>query len=172
MPEGPDFVDLKSNIKGISYANGSYEDFHPVKPEPEKPVSAIPVQKYKLEPDGKKFRYGDLYLKEMKMYRFVLQKNDPELSKAVKKAKSSKWKKYIGFGAIPFGAATILYYGVYKFYSDPSNSLYNPDLASAALYDTFTNAAVTVACGAIGITCNIQHKKHNKKVVDIYNALP
>jgi hypothetical protein len=173
MQDGPDFVDLKSNIKTIRYENGLVEDLQPVKPKAEvKSVTTVPVESTKIEPLGKRFKCGDIYLKEMKMYKFALQKNDETLTKAIKKAKSSKWKKYFIFGMIPFGAATAGYYAIYKVYADPTSSLYNPDLASAALFDSYTNAAITIACGTIGMTYTILHKKHNKRVVDIYNALP
>jgi hypothetical protein len=171
LQDGPDFIDLKSNIKSIRYANGQLEQFQTMKPVTE---IAVPVRvaRQKIEPFGKRYKCGDQYLKESKMYRFVLQEDDPALRKAVKKAKSMKWKKYIGFGAIPFGAATVLYYGIYKLYSDPSSGFYDPQLASAALFDCYTEAAITVACGTIGITYNILHKKQNKKVVNMYNSLP
>lgn len=172
MQDGPDFVDLRSNIKSIRYVNGTLDNFDlPVK-KMDPVVQNKPSEKLKLEEAGKKYKYGDLYLKEMKMYRLVLQKNDPQLTKAVKKAKGSKWRKYIGFGVIPCAADAVSSMIAYNLYSNPSFIAYNPQSARTSLIEAYAASGLAVICGVVGISANVLHKKHNKKVVDLYNSLP
>jgi hypothetical protein len=174
MQDGPDFVEARSGIKSIRYSNGTLESFEFDQPLKRTEVIAQdkPTEKLKLQQVGKRYKYGDLYLKETKMYRFVLQQNDPQLIKAVRKAKSSKWKKYISFGAIPCAADAIGSFLAYQLYSDPTFIAYNPNAAQSALIEGYAATGLAMICGAAGMSFNVIHKKHNKKVVDLYNSLP
>jgi hypothetical protein len=166
LPDGPVYVEPKSNIRSIRYSNGTIESF----PGPEVQQTNAPIVKEnaKFIPLTKSsYTYKDKLIKDRQMFKIMLAENDPALKLAVKKAKSAKWKKYFGFGIIPFGASAMVYMA---FANIASKSPTYSGMADNYRIESYVDGAIALAFGATGITYNIIYKKKRAAAIDLFNS--
>ncbi len=166
MLNGPDYVVEKSQVKLVKYANGSMDVFPDITAPP-KPVETTLSKKIE-NADRRKYLYQNKIIGVNRMYKIVLNENNTQLNKLVKKAKTARWLCYVNYGAI--GGAVLAIGSI----SNMNNSSRFPAPYNQIYYEESKNEAIAfsvfgVVCGAVGVTFTITYKKLNKKIVALYN---
>ncbi|MGZ4060194.1 MAG: hypothetical protein ACXVPU_14260, partial [Bacteroidia bacterium] len=105
--DGPLYVESKSGIKMIKYANGIKEEFPSELPQAKENVAPL-VLSNKIEPYGPFYKVKGLIVKENEIHRLLLDTKDKKIMDLVEQAKEAKGIQYIGFLAIPLGIATMI----------------------------------------------------------------
>ena len=165
VADGPVYTERKSSIAKIKYKNG-YTDILPeMKEETATVKKEVGNEDYRgeklpLVPRGRKYLYGDNLISENQMHKMLLSLNNPEITKAVKSAKSAKAGQYMGFGAIPFAMIGVLGIGLSSVEDYPEES----DLRKAG-YVFLGSAAVFLGTS---ISFQVQRKNRNAKALRLY----
>lgn len=168
--EGPTYIEDKSTIQSIKYANGSVE-----KMEPPKVESSIKSDKTlsdyskgplnhndKIERDGKKYWYHGIWMKESEMQTQLLSSNDQQITLLVGKAKTYRKLEWLWYTAIP---SVLLGNMFLSNYQDPETSSAVADIPGIVLF--FSG---TVAISVSSIYFKRWHKAANSEAIKLYNA--
>jgi hypothetical protein len=106
FPDGPNYLELKSEIAMIKYASGLKESFAQESQKPqEEYYKALPAGNNKIELRGHGYMESGISCPESYIYDKMLQTKNPTILKHVADSKKFKGLQYIGFLAIPFGIA-------------------------------------------------------------------
>jgi len=167
-PEGPTYIENKSNVIRIKYKNGLKEEFKFEKPwlkPSENAVQAVPeIKRYpRLSRSGNIYFYGDRRQSEGEMQRQMLSLNNIDLNDHIHKARLARGLQNIGFAAIPLAViGSIYYFSAIGFYE-----------SSTANNRNFNNGTSLFGLAAISLGTSIyfkvQRNKHNAAAVKIYN---
>lgn len=171
FPDGPTYVENKSAIRSIKYANGLKEEFST---EPSKPVETIANADYydphavaavktgKMETLGPaKYKFENRRIGEREMQMVLMRTKDKEIINLVQASKDAHKLQFIGFAAIPLGIASI------ALLSNSVNSQYQ--LNQGAFIGSILCFGGAIACPII--SGGFKHKRtmNNKKAVELYN---
>lgn len=172
LPDGPDYIENKSNIALIKYSNGLKEEFKSAPLQPAPTITNQPIAPFSVNP--KKITYLGLnrweqkgnILNEEQMHIALWETKDNDLLRLGKQAAFAKRAQYVGFASIPCGIAgiSIAAMGVNNFFSGgPSNENY--------LLGTVTCAALAISTNIFGVTMFHLHRRKNADAIDLYNQL-
>jgi hypothetical protein len=176
--DGPTFVSHKSDVYFIKYPNGTSDTLAKVRTTTagqtipsQGPVASqtAPAAPDKLYHAGSRYMYGQRRISENEMYKLVLSKNDPELNSIIRKAKTGKALKNIGFLAIPALAGGVIFTVI------EASGLNNPNSSGgpSSVDRDYTPGIALIATGAACLTTSIvfsaSHKKNNRKAVKVFN---
>lgn len=168
--DGPTYIEKKSDIKMIIFANGMKEEFEEQKVAIEV-KSTTPAEDYvvKAEESAKidmwgqnKFRYKSRFMGEREVHEVLLKTKDKKIMSLVGSAKDAKRAQYFGFAGIPLGigAGALLvasvstgYYGFDETY-----------LAGSAVC-----ALAAIACPIVAISMKTKRNRCNRAAVSLYN---
>ena len=172
---GPAYIELKSNVKMIIYANGVKEI---IRAEPASQtqiingnddyVSAVD-RNLKIEILGNKYLYKGTRHSEKQIQQLLLDTKDRKIAGYVIQAKRAQKLQYVGFGAIPLGIIGLV----------AIENAITPSYTVNGQYSTKTNynmVALGAFCIAGSITCPIvsgvfkyKRKKYNSEAIHLYN---
>lgn len=174
--DGPLYIDPKSQIKAIHFANGIKEEF---KEEPiimQAPTigpeyyGAAPTGP-KLEMFGNRFRYQGVLISETDGQNLMNQSKDKRIIALTTAAKQARGLQYIGFAGIPLGIAAgyCLSYAQQQTYNYQTNTYSyakdrNTYFTFAALFGT-----LAIACPVESFICKNKRNQSNHQAVSIYN---
>lgn len=179
--DGPMYIELRTQVKSIHYANGTVEEFAKIAPRTSSP-SITPysadnsadyfTNKYanenQLEMYGRGYRYKGNRMTEREFYIFLEKTHDPDINVYVNKAKDAKAKQYIGFGGIVLGIGTFYFLTKSLRYASYNN---NGTASLNGKYLTYSGL-----CLIGGITCPIlsgvyknKRTAYNRKAIELYN---
>lgn len=169
--DGPTYIDKKSDIKMIIFANGMKEVFEEQKivvevktstPTDDYVVKEIP-ESTKIDVWGQnKFRYKNRFMGEREVQDVLMKSKDKKIMSLVGSAKDSKKLQYVGFAGIPLGigagallvmSASTGYYGFDETY-----------LAGSAIC-----ALAAIACPIVAVTMKTKRNRCNREAVRLYN---
>lgn len=182
--DGPTYIEMKSRVQMIHYANGMKETFEEVKAEKEEVKTEKTVVQVsddvdyysktssngnsaKIETFGLKYRASGKIIKEKEMRMLLLSTKDPKITALVDQSKRAQRRQFLWIAAIPLaqiGAIAAL-----------SSRPYNP---ATQTYGARNNGVVafSVICFAGSIACPIiaVNQKHKKKsttaaAIKLYN---
>lgn len=110
--DGPTYIDKKSDIKMIIFANGVKETFYAEQPKETKKIEkndyySNASQDNKIEDWELRYRYHNTFINQPQMQKILMQTNDPKIMNLVNLSKDSRRKELIGFATIPFAIAAI-----------------------------------------------------------------
>lgn len=169
--DGPTYIQNKSEIKSIHYSNGTKEDFavQVPKPAPLAPLDGNadyyggPVTpKNKIEIYGSKFNYKNHRMSERQLHHMLEDTKDKELIRLVQQSKDAHKLKFVGFGAIPLGLASLI---VFSNSYNPNNNKFSQDkLATSGLL-----LCGAVACPIVSGIFSGKRKHYNHLAVKLYN---
>lgn len=181
--DGPLYIDPKSQIKAIHFANGVKEEFK------EEPITALPnptlTAPLPTNPEyygaqyngpsmtmlGNRFRYKGVLISEMDGQNLMNQTKDKRIIALTTKAKNARGLQFIGFAAIPLGIAA----GYCLSYTQQQNYNYQTNTYSypADRQNYYTLAAIfgtlAVACPVESILCKFKRNSYNQQAVSLYN---
>lgn len=173
--DGPTYIEMKSKVQMIHYANGMKETFEEEKVEKTEIkiadtkddyiVKETPVSN-RIDMWGQsRFRQKGTIYNEREIQNILLKTNDKKIMSLVGKAKDAKKAQYFGFAGIPLGIgagglllASAVYGGNNYYGFEPSY------LAGAAVC-----AVAAIACPAIAITFKTKRNNCNRAAVKMYN---
>ncbi|MFY9310597.1 MAG: hypothetical protein WAQ28_16245 [Bacteroidia bacterium] len=176
FPNGPTYIELKSNVKMIVYANGVKEVISAASDSQvnmkqytnDDYFKPVPLGK-KIEVDGNRYAYKGNVYSERKIQQLLLDTKDKQIAGYVARAKQAQKLQYIGFAAIPLGVAGLL------LAENAVTTRYDVN----GQYSTKTNgniAALSVICIGGSISCPIvsgvfkrKRKHYNTEAVNLYN---
>lgn len=173
--DGPTYIELKSNIVKIKYANGVTETFAETKTEETTKVSSndyyngTPLNN-DIEAWGSRYRYQNKYMSEREMQEMLLNTKDKKIMKMVGQAKDAKNLQFIGFAGIPLGITSIAFLwkstGIFSSnYNYTGGRIFNQeDLAVSAVC-----GVAAIACPVISIVAKSNRQKYNRQAVKMYN---
>lgn len=184
--DGPTYIQNKSDLKMIRYANGRSEIFisgntNTLKKE-EKTVinvteetdyyggpgsSTSPVSANKLTARGSRYSYQNKFISEKKLHLMLNDTKDRSLMALVGKAKDNKKLQYIGFGAFPLGIASIVAFSSAFTYYPNSSTIKSVNQSYINLSGVLVAAAIS--CPVIAIVAKSKRTKYNKEAVKLYN---
>lgn len=173
--DGPTYIEIKSKVQMIRYANGMKEIFEEEKvakteiriaeTTDDYVVKETPVSAQIDRWGENKFRYKGRTHNERDIHEVLLKTNDKKIMSLVGSAKDAKKAQYVGFAAIPLGvgAGALLFasavYGTNNGYGlEPSY------LAGAAVC-----AVAAIACPVFSISMKSKRNKCNRAAVKLYN---
>jgi hypothetical protein len=176
--EGPTFTEKKENVNTIKYKDGKIEKLNAQTDNSTSPTNSK-VDLNKATPpsesllkfeyiEGNKYSFNNQIIKENKMYRIMRQKNNPDLNLYIKKAKRSNGLKFIGFGAIPVAAFSLISF-VNASIDSSGGVLAQPEQAARERLTGQILGIASVALLTTGVVFVIQHKKNRNKAVKLYN---
>ncbi|MCW3083900.1 MAG: hypothetical protein JWP12_1266 [Bacteroidetes bacterium] len=160
---GPLYIENKSSITRINYANGIKDEFTAspviVAAAPE-PVSYI--RKYpRIFKSGNVYLYGDQTLRENEIQAKLQSLNNPEIAEHVRNAKLYRGLQNIGFVALPLmAAANLSFIQNYDVYTDRPTSQFR---------QAETLLALSAICVVGSVYFKIQRSHHNAAAVKLYN---
>ena len=168
--DGPIYSEDKIDVKVIKYKNGMQEIFELVKQEKNSEVTlpvktSEPVKNPVLVKRGSKYLYGNQKVKEAEMNDILLDLNNPRITKEVTLAKRLKMGQYIGFAAIPAGAAAIFLFATSHRFRDLS--VYDEERSS----NSGAFALIAAGCLTTTLTFKIMSTKSNAKAVKLYKQI-
>lgn len=167
--EGPTYVENKTNIQLIKYANGAEEKFESQQPDNIKPVEKVtdlssgPVNhSNKIEKDGKGYWYQGDFMKEREMHKVLLNSKDQQISVLVGSARKNKRLQRIWIAAVPL----VLLGNIF------TTNLEDPETQSKLFDGT---GAVVCFSGAIAFSISSlyfrqKHNASNKEAIQLFNA--
>lgn len=187
-PDGPTYVELRSSISSIHFAGGLVETIDDGKAD-SGPItlSSAPVQQqyngnntssnndyyggggsgqpnydrnYIKQTHGY-FLYNDKRLNEREMHNVLLATKDKELISLVQSARDAHALKYVGFGAIPLGIASVVVLA--------SSVNYYGQLNRGKATTAGVLALAAVACPVISIVYGHKRAEYNRIAVRMYN---
>jgi hypothetical protein len=180
--DGPTYIEKKSEIEMIKYANGMKEHFEkPLKPSGSQYTNGGNNQgsndyyggysppKNKIETWGTKYRYNDNTISEKELFTMLMQSRDKKIIELTQKAKDNKKYQYIGFGGIPFGiaagycllASTTPTRNANGTYTYPNQTKY---LSLAAAF-----AVIGIACPITSGVCKHNRTLRTHEAIKLYN---
>lgn len=171
-PDGPLYIDNKSDIKMIRYAGGPTEEF---KAEPPPVVirnySTAPPDNLRIETWGGSYRYNGLMISEREAQFIMEETGDPNIISYTRQARKEKLLQFVGFGAIPLGIAAAVFYtkanvGTYNYQS--GSYAKNPD-KNTYLTLAATFGILSIACPVEAVISKIKRNSYNVQAVRIYN---
>lgn len=170
--DGPTYIEKKSDVKMIIFANGMKEEF-----EEEKQVTKTEIkisnssddyvvnealENNKIEIFGpNNFRYKNKHLREKEIQAVLLKSNNKKIMSFVGSAKDSKKLQYVGFAGIPLGI------GAGAFLVASTSNGYGID--ETYLVGSVVCALAAIACPVVAITMKSKRNKCNKEAVRLYN---
>lgn len=173
LPDGPSYIEAKSNIRTIKFSNGIVEKIDPS----QIPVTSSYVLSNKIEMRGFGFRYQNRNISEGEMHKILLQSKNKKIINLVRQAKNARGMQFMGFGAIPLGVLSLVFVSLaqgstsrnYNYYT--GNYTTTSDNSERA---TYYSLAVISVSGAVACLVNIGISKHNrfkytKEAVKLYN---
>jgi hypothetical protein len=108
FPDGPSYLELKSDIVMIRYASGLKESFETQEQKMEEYQILLACKNRKIEIKGHHgYRQNGTPLPEALLQSKLLETKDLKIMKYVSSSKKYKGLQYIGFAAIPLGIAGI-----------------------------------------------------------------
>ncbi|MGQ0828739.1 MAG: hypothetical protein ACT4ON_10120 [Bacteroidota bacterium] len=175
--DGPTYIEEKSNIQLIRYANGLKEEFQKEQPKvivkenyqasenktdyyggPAKPTN-------KIEYLGSRYQYNKLNINERELHRVLLQSKDKRIISLVGNSKDAYRLQFIGFAAIPLGIGAFSFFA--KSISGYFGSIrYNSDLAASGIC-----LIAAIACPIASGIFKHNRTKYNKQAIKIYNEI-
>ncbi|MCW3086034.1 MAG: hypothetical protein JWP12_3400 [Bacteroidetes bacterium] len=174
IPDGPVYIELKSNIERISFANGVKEIFkdEPAAPVPVSPpvlsYYVIPQMNNKIENYGNMYTYHHNKISERQLYDMLNSTHDKKIKSLVDDAKNAKIAQYIGFGAIPFGILGYYYFlrgtGEADFGGQSNNSVNGSGIVAAGFC-----IAVAISCPIASGIFKFKKMKYNRAAIALYN---
>ena len=179
MPDGPSYVENKSNLKAIKYANGMVENFETpnVQPTPIEPIpSDEPIAKVELSSkisySGGRYIYQNHLLDDEELNSMLMQTKDKRIMGLSSEALSAKSASNIWIGVFPFAigaTVAIPYWAVYAInynnnWGDTNRSERDMRAALALL-----GIAGTIACPVAGGAFKSKRNRCNRRAVELYN---
>ncbi len=177
--DGPTYIDFKSNVQMIIYANGEKDIFKKETTisnnqqstdyytKSTAPVVNV-VKTEKIEDYGRRYRYQNHYIGESNMQAILLKTKDKEIISLVGKAKDARTTQYVGFAAIPFGVGALYFFLKSIIYSKQAN---NGSRTLNSEYLTYSGICIagTIACPVISGIFKHKRTASNKKAIELYN---
>jgi hypothetical protein len=172
--DGPLYIESKTLIVRIKYANGFVDTFseaqNPVTKENEKPGNYTEQKKYPdlttIAGERTLFLCDGRLTGENNMHDLLLSLNDPKITEEIRSAKRSKKLGYMGFLAIPFGVAGLVCAVSATDILGISN--YSRDVRKG--YATSSALLFGAAALSIGATIHfdIKSRNANEKAIQLY----
>lgn len=175
--DGPTYIELKSNVRMIVYANGVKEIIK-AGPNPENNKLSLSVSDDYINPailnpkiqiEGNRYLLKGNMHSERKIQRLLLDTKDKQIAGYVTKAKRAQKLQYVGFGAIPLGIAGLLLMesAVTTGYSNTGQ--YSPKTNyNLATFGAFCIAGA-IACPIASGVFKHKRKQYNTEAVNLYN---
>ncbi len=168
LPDGPTYIDKKSDIRMIIYSNGTKELFEaetPKKtvPDPENDYySAAAPKQDKIVDLKTRYHYQNRNISQAKMQKILLATNDKEIKGLIMQSRDSKKFQLIGFASIPLGLTALYCLGAAGNPANTGNS-------GSYLLASGLCVAATVACPIIGGIQKRKKVRYNSRAIEIYN---
>lgn len=175
FPDGPTYTELKSTLERIKYNGGHVDIFQEVKVSKVEPVKTEddyrqpvndykqPINKSQIVRKGSYYVQDDNFMREGQMYKELLKVKDPEITYRVKRARSEKGLRYMGFAAIPVFLGTVIIASI-----SASSSTQSPT-SREPLNIFLAGAAASGILLGTSIYFNIDRKVQNARAVRLYN---
>lgn len=172
FPDGPVYIEEKSNVEQIKYSGGYVDKFEEVKKEVKTAVVITKkseddyrrlVQNYKIvKVGGSYYKQNDNFLSERQMQDVLLKVNDAKITYMVEKARLGKGLRYMGFAAIPIFMGSVI-----------ATSMSSVSYSSSSTRNSL-NILVggTVVSGIVlgtSIYLNIDYRVKNSQAIRLYN---
>lgn len=173
--DGPTYIEIKSKVQMIRFANGMKEIFEEEKVRTEIKIAEAkddyivketPVSN-KIDQWGQnKFRHKNHMYNEREIQNVLLKTNDKKIMSLVGKARDAKKAQYFGFAGIPLGiGAGGLFLASVAYGGGSNNFGFSPRyLAGAAVC-----AAAAIACPVLAVTFKTKRNNCNRAAVKLYN---
>ncbi len=176
--DGPTYVENKTSIKSIRYANGLKEEFAPQPTQAQ--LQAIPsivppteagadyytkqdtYKQSKLEYRGAYFFYQNRRMGENSAHSMLMQTKDKDIINLVQQSKDAHALKFIGFGAIPLGIGALYFFS-------QSLSVYGTSVNSGKLAASGLCLIGAIACPIVSGIYGKKRKLYNQQAVKLYN---
>lgn len=184
MPDGPLYIENKSEIMMIKYANGLKEVFNDIvsstppvvaPANPQYYTPAPPVVKG-IESWDNQYRYNGHHINEYELHDILSKSKDRKVLGFVQQSKNAKKLQLIGFAGIPLGIASVIYFGKSTglFYNyNYGNTNYGSRNQLGLYRDEFNISLGFMACAiACPITAGIfkaKRTQYNREAISIYN---
>lgn len=175
FPDGPTYVENKSGIKTIIFSNGTREEITvPVQPAPAITIQQAPPEtggdyysgpvtpKYKIQAYGNRYVYNNRTISERELHRVLQDTKDKELLALVQDSKDAHKMKFIGFGAIPLGIASLVVFS--NSYSTRAAKFSSGKLATSGLL-----LCGAIACPIISGIYSHRRTAYNRIAIKVYN---
>jgi hypothetical protein len=195
MPDGPTYVQYKSDVRLIVYANGQKESFEEEAKKPEEQKKEISISDktkpantdntdyygggYAYAPGNQVTAKGSLYIyqnkriSEKKLYLILNGTGDKQIIGLTGKAKDKHKLQYIGFAAFPVGIiALATYISATKYYPVTPGTAGPQRVRSINHGQQAVGVGlglVAVACPVISIKAKVDRKRYNRQAVKLYN---
>lgn len=188
--DGPTYVDKKTDILIIKYANGLKEHFDRAPSNPVQNNSGNTSTDYynaqgpavlkdnnenKITEWGTKYRTGHGYISERQMHNLMMDTKDKHIMGLVQNAKQAHTMQFLGFVGIPLGVIA----GVCMIESLTYKTTYN---AQTGYYQRTQNpnktelqtvagicAVVAVACPIFAGVSKYRRSNYNREAIKLYN---
>lgn len=172
LPEGPDYIEIKSNIAIIKYSNGLTESFQAAPAQVTAPVANQNTLPFPFNPQRitylglNRWEQMGRILNEEQMHVALWETKDKDILRLSKQSKFAKKAQFVGFATIPCGIAgiSIAAAGVNNLFNGgPSNDNY--------LFGTMVCAALALSTNIFGVTMFHTHRRKNAQAIELYNQL-
>ena len=162
--DGPTYIDKKSDIKMIVFANGMKEAFEEEKP---KQVIVTNNTEYIVKKDNNiedykmHYRYQGHTINQPQMQKILMDTKDKQIIGLVSKAKDARKMEFISFAAIPLAAAAFILVVSPSITGSPSSND-NLPLAGVCL-------VAGIACPIISGVNKGKKMRYNSDAIILYN---
>jgi hypothetical protein len=169
-PDGPVYIENRSDLSSISYSNGLKDTFKFEKPwlvpTSIKSEEVNPAPKNKsteLHKIGGRYTFNGAIINEREMRDYLSDLHDPAISEHLRMARLQKGFQYIGFAAIPLGIGSLFYLmqGSYLFGNNEETRVRSQNSAKLL-------GVAGIACIGTSICLKFKSKQHNAAAVKIY----
>ena len=190
--DGPVYVENKGNIRIIKYANGSREIIEvPVIKKKEEDIDYAEAKKgktkgnekettqpeetsTKIEDLGTAYFYKGNKITETELHEMLMHTKNRKIMTLVDKANKAGKMKYVAFGAIPLGLASMVAVPYWIGYAYNYNNNVNVDRFTKKERDKYAVIAALCVVGTIAcpVTSGIYSGKRkilNKEAIKLYN---
>lgn len=183
--DGPTYVEDKSGIRMIIFSNGAKEEFSPApvvvtpsptvvsiehsKTAPEEANadyygarSSSPSSSIKLKQRGNAFYLNGTRIREKVMFQTLRDTKDKQIIDLAGQSRDAQKLKYIGFGAIPLGIASV-------YFLSESYNVRTASYSKAKLNASGAFFVAAMLCPAASLYFNAKKKNCRKAAIKLYN---
>lgn len=176
--DGPTYIELKTKVQMIRYANGMKETFEELKTE--KPVvqasedtdyyskpSSTNGSTGKIEPFRSKYKTQGKIINEKGMRQLLIETKDPKIISLVDQSKRAQRRQFIWIAAIPLAQISLIAAASARPY-DPITQTYGPRNNGVVALSAICFAG-SVACPIIAINQKRKKKSTTAAAIKLYN---
>ena len=170
---GPLYVELKSNILKIKYANGVVDIITDSNAPSATPAPAKVEDNNRIERYGARYRYKDYRYSEKGIQAVLLDTKDDKIVSLVKEARAAKSMQFMGFLGIPLGIAGAIS-GLYAlilwddYYNGYGSSNTSPNISGPVTIAVACEVAA-IACPIIAASYKTKRTKCNEAAINLFN---